>query len=197
MANQNPEQIARDKIDRQLGEAGWDVQDKRSINLNKGAGQAVREYTTEVGPADDVLFVGGTAVGVVEAKKGDVGAEYNGGRGSDGGVYPRQAEMGQQRRASPVSLRSDGGSDSLHRHPGPETPFARALYFSPTGDAQKLAGGRKFSPLSDLRDALAQSRRETAPRTRAARLSGAGYRGIRPGEFEDGDSNIDPRRDRS
>ncbi len=73
MVNQNPEQVARDKIDRQLAEAGWVVQDKRSIDLNKGVGQAVREYTTDVGPADYVLFVGGTPVGVVEAKKETLG----------------------------------------------------------------------------------------------------------------------------
>ncbi len=37
MVNQNPEQVARDKIDGQLAEAGWVVQGKRSIDLNKGA----------------------------------------------------------------------------------------------------------------------------------------------------------------
>jgi type I restriction enzyme M protein len=59
MTNQNPEQIARDNIDRQLIACGWLVQPKSKINLSAGIGVAVREYSTEVGPADYVLFEGG------------------------------------------------------------------------------------------------------------------------------------------
>jgi len=42
MTNQNPEQIARDKIDMQLAACGWIVQDVKKINLNAGVGIAVR-----------------------------------------------------------------------------------------------------------------------------------------------------------
>jgi type I restriction enzyme, R subunit len=73
MANQNPEQVARDNIDKQLTECGWIVQSKKEINLNAGLGVAVREYQTDVGPADYVLFVDGKPVGIVEAKKEDEG----------------------------------------------------------------------------------------------------------------------------
>ena len=66
--NQNPEQKARDNIDKLLLQAGWVVQNKNRINLDQGIGQAVREYQTDVGPADYVLFVGKKAVGVIEAK---------------------------------------------------------------------------------------------------------------------------------
>jgi type I restriction enzyme R subunit len=66
--NQNPEQIARDQIDKRLSAAGWLVQDKASLNPNAALGVAVREYPTDTGPADYVLFVDGRAVGVVEAK---------------------------------------------------------------------------------------------------------------------------------
>ena len=66
--NQNPEQIARDQIDKRLLAAGWQVQDKASLNPNAALGVAVREYPTDNGPADYVLFVDGRAVGVVEAK---------------------------------------------------------------------------------------------------------------------------------
>lgn len=38
------------------------------INFNAGPGIAVREYQTDVGPADYVLFVDKQAVGVIEAK---------------------------------------------------------------------------------------------------------------------------------
>lgn len=67
--NQNPEQIARDEIDDLLKAAGWSVQDKNTIDLHDGPGQAVREYQTDVGPADYVLFVDGKAIAVIEAKR--------------------------------------------------------------------------------------------------------------------------------
>ncbi len=73
MPNQNPEQIARDKIDKMLVEAGWIVQEKTQINLHAGQGVAVKEYITESGPADFVLFVDQKPVGIIEAKKEDEG----------------------------------------------------------------------------------------------------------------------------
>lgn len=71
--NQNPEQRARDCIDRQLEQAGWLVQGKNAINPGAALGVAVREYQTAVGPADYVLFVEGKALGVIEAKPEDWG----------------------------------------------------------------------------------------------------------------------------
>jgi type I restriction enzyme R subunit len=69
MANQTPEQIARDNIDKQLIECGWIIQNKKQINLSAGLGVAVTEYQTTVGPADYVLFVEGKPAGIIEAKK--------------------------------------------------------------------------------------------------------------------------------
>lgn len=71
--NQNPEQKARDNIDAMLKQAGWAVQSAKKINFEAGVGVAVREYQTDVGPADYVLFVDKKAVGVIEAKKEDLG----------------------------------------------------------------------------------------------------------------------------
>jgi len=71
--NQNPEQIARDQIDVKLAEAGWQVQDKAKIDFNAGQGIAVREYPTDIGPADYVLFVDRRAIGVIEAKADHMG----------------------------------------------------------------------------------------------------------------------------
>ena len=71
--NQNPEQIARDNIDDLLKASGWSVQNKNKIDLNQGLGQAIREYQTDVGPADYVLFVDKKAVGVIEAKRKNKG----------------------------------------------------------------------------------------------------------------------------
>jgi type I restriction enzyme R subunit len=55
--NRNAEQKARDNIDTMLEQAGWRVQSKKNIDFNAGPGIAVREYQTDVGPADYVLFV--------------------------------------------------------------------------------------------------------------------------------------------
>ena len=71
--NQSPEQRARDVIDTQLREAGWVIQSNQEINFADGAGQAIREYHTNTGPADYVLFVDGQPVGVIEAKKETLG----------------------------------------------------------------------------------------------------------------------------
>lgn len=69
MANQNPEQIARDHIDKQLIACGWVIQAIKQVNLNAGIGVAVKEYLTDVGPADYVLFIDGKPCGVIEAKR--------------------------------------------------------------------------------------------------------------------------------
>ena len=66
--NRFPEQLARDKIDGMLEQAGWKVQSKDKIDFSAGLGIAIREYQTSVGPADYVLFVDKKPVGVVEAK---------------------------------------------------------------------------------------------------------------------------------
>jgi type I restriction enzyme R subunit len=67
MPNQNPEQISRDQIDKHLEESGWIVQDRIAIDFSVGLGIAIREYQTDIGPADYVLFVAAKAVGVIEA----------------------------------------------------------------------------------------------------------------------------------
>jgi len=71
--NQTPEQLARDRIDAQLKQTGWVVQAKSAIDFGAGLGVAVREYQTDVGPADYVLFVDRKAVGVIEAKREEEG----------------------------------------------------------------------------------------------------------------------------
>lgn len=71
--NQNPEQIARDHIDKLLLASGWLIQDKKKLNLAAGIGIAVREYQTDIGPADYVLFVNKKPVGVIEAKREEEG----------------------------------------------------------------------------------------------------------------------------
>jgi type I restriction enzyme, R subunit len=68
-----PEAKARQLIDHKLEQAGWVVQDMQQLDLSAGIGVAVREYPTDTGPADYVLFVNRNAVGVLEAKKDSAG----------------------------------------------------------------------------------------------------------------------------
>lgn len=68
-----PESLARIEIDSRLEKAGWVVQDVKQLNLSAGLGVAVREYPTDTGPADYVLFVARKAIGVIEAKKDSAG----------------------------------------------------------------------------------------------------------------------------
>src|ERR1035437_4771773 len=77
MTNQNPEQIARDNIDKQLIACGWIIQNIKQVNLNVGIGIAVKEYVTDVGPADYVSFVDGKPCGVLEAKREEEGHKLN------------------------------------------------------------------------------------------------------------------------
>jgi type I restriction enzyme R subunit len=72
--NQDPEQIARDNIDKQLIACGWVIQDKDKINLNVGIGVVVRYYLTQDGKETDyVLFVDKKPVGIIEAKREEDG----------------------------------------------------------------------------------------------------------------------------
>jgi type I restriction enzyme R subunit len=70
---ETPEQKARNQIDAQLVASGWVVQDKNAIDFNAGPGVAIREYPTDIGPADYALFVDKTACGIIEAKKKEAG----------------------------------------------------------------------------------------------------------------------------
>ncbi len=56
-----------------LEKAGWNLQSKSKVDLSANKGVAVREYQTDVGPADYVLFVERKPVGIIEAKREDDG----------------------------------------------------------------------------------------------------------------------------
>lgn len=64
-----PEQQARAHIDEMLAEAGWLVQNFKTVKLGASLGVAVRENPTRAGPADYALFIDRRPVGIVEAKK--------------------------------------------------------------------------------------------------------------------------------
>lgn len=67
------EDKARVAIDKKLIESGWTIQDVKSLNLSASLGIAVREFPTSTGPVDYALFLEGIPVGVIEAKKSELG----------------------------------------------------------------------------------------------------------------------------
>jgi type I restriction enzyme, R subunit len=67
--NQCPQRKkSRLQIDKKLELARWVIQDFKPINLGISVGVVVREYPTNSGPADYIIFVNRKAVGVIEAK---------------------------------------------------------------------------------------------------------------------------------
>jgi type I restriction enzyme R subunit len=106
--NQNPEQIARDRIDEKLRQAGWAVQSKDTINFNAAKGIAVREYTTSVGPADYVLFVNQKPIGIIEAKKEDEGYRLTVAEDQAKGYAEAQLKFFKSAEAIPFVYESTG-----------------------------------------------------------------------------------------
>ena len=107
--NQTPEELARDRIDNRLQAAGWQVQDKDALDFNAGLGIAVREFQTDVGPADYVLFADRQAVGVVEAKPDSLGSQAHHGRRTIGRLREGEGSNGSRTpNPCPFSMRAPG-----------------------------------------------------------------------------------------
>ena len=134
--NQNPEQIARDKIDTLLETAGWRVQSNRRIDFNAGLGIAVREYQTAIGPADYVLFVDKKAVGVIEAKPEDWG-----------------------HRITTVELQSGGYASATLKWVNNKQPLP--FIYESTGVITRFTDGRDPKPRS--REVLGHAREDLDP----------------------------------
>ena len=65
-----PEQQARETIDKLLTQAGWVVCDASQVNIHAARGVAIREFPLPGhGFADYLLYIDGKAAGVIEAKK--------------------------------------------------------------------------------------------------------------------------------
>lgn len=64
----SPEEKARIEIDKQLNAAGYVVQDMSELNLLVAKGVVVREYPTDTGEVDYLIFVNQQPVGIIEAK---------------------------------------------------------------------------------------------------------------------------------
>ena len=113
--NQNPEQKARDTIDALLRQVGWVVQSVPQLDLNIALGQAVREYQTDVGPADYVLFVDKKAVGVIEAKRAEEGQRLTAHETQTEGYAAAKLQWVSNKQPLPLPVREHRHHHPLHR----------------------------------------------------------------------------------
>ncbi|WP_422351007.1 hypothetical protein [Flagellimonas sp.] len=67
--NLTPEQIVCDRIDQEQRHAGVVILDNKKLDFSATLGIAIKEYQTEVTPADYVSFVDRKPVRIIEVKK--------------------------------------------------------------------------------------------------------------------------------
>ncbi|WP_310451375.1 type I restriction endonuclease [Sulfuritalea sp.] len=123
-----PEQQAREEIDRLLRAAGWRVCDLAEANIHAARGVALREFPLEsgFGFADYLLYVDGKAAGVIEAKKQGAtlsGVEFQSGRYAQG----LPAALPAWRRPLPFLYESTGIETHFTNGLDPE-PRARPVF---------------------------------------------------------------------
>ena len=124
----NPEQRAREEIDRLLTAAGWAVQGMTEVNLGASLGVAIREFPLNPGHgfADYLLYVDGKACGVIEAKKQGAtltGVEVQSARYAQG----LPAALPAWRRPLPFAYESTGIETHFTNGLDP-TPRARSVF---------------------------------------------------------------------
>ena len=129
-----PEQKARDKIDAMLNQAGWKVQSKNKLDFSAGPGIAVREYQTDVGSADYVLFVGKKAVGVVEAKPEEWGHNITTVEFQSGTYAAAKLKWVNNQEPLPFVYESTGVAYAVYQRTRPETPLTRGFQLPATGN---------------------------------------------------------------
>lgn len=69
----SPEEKARIEIDKKLEASGYKVQDVKDFNPMAGPGVVVREWQTDTGPCDYLIFIDGKPCGLIEAKEHNKG----------------------------------------------------------------------------------------------------------------------------
>jgi type I restriction enzyme R subunit len=122
---------ARVLIDKQLTEAGWSVQDSKSLNLFAAQGIARREATMAAGHgrADYLLYVDQKVVGVIEAKPEGTplsGVEWQSAMYADG--LPADVRL--------AALTKDGRLPFVFEASGSETHFTNG--FDPEPRARRI-----------------------------------------------------------
>jgi type I restriction enzyme R subunit len=134
---------ARLLIDRQLGEAGWSVQDKKAMNLFAAPGVAIREVTLKPGHgrADYLLYVDQSVVGVIEAKPEGTplsGVEWQSATYAEG--LPADVRL--------AALTKDGRLPFVFEASGTETHFTNG--FDPEPRARRVFQFPKPSTLGGI-----------------------------------------------
>jgi len=90
-------QTRKKRIDPRLQAAGWEVVPFDEIRtLTEFTHHAIEEYPTQAGPADYALVVNGRLLGIVEAKKHEVGPQ---------GVLPQAERYSRNATDSPLDFR--------------------------------------------------------------------------------------------
>jgi len=149
------EQRARVLIDAQLTAAGWEVQDRKNINLFAGPGVAVREVVMAAGHGrvDYLLYVDRQVVGVIEAKPAGTtlsGVEWQ------SAMYATGLPEAHRKRAVVV----DGRLPFVFEASGTETHFTNG--FDPDPRARRVFAFPKPGTLARIvRDAEANPERPT------------------------------------
>ena len=110
------------------------MQDKGALDFSAGLGVAVREYQTDIGPADYVLFADRRAGGVVEAKPDSWGAKL-----------------------TTVELQSEGYANARLKWISNAEPLP--FLYESTGQITRFTNGRDPNPRS--REVFAFHRPET------------------------------------
>lgn len=149
--NQNPEQIARDKIDLMLRAAGWLIQSKNEIDLSAAKGVAVREYQVDTKFADYMLFVDKKPVGIIEAKKEDEGHKLT--VAEDQAVEYAQAKLKYLNNAPLPFIFESTGTVTRFRDKRDPKPRGRTIFwfYKPETLAEWLQKDKSLrSRLSDI-----------------------------------------------
>lgn len=141
MSPSTPEAHAREKIDRLLADCGWEVQDAPRMNLFASEGVAVREFPMRPGQGEAgyLLYAGGKALGVVEAKPEGwtlLGEETQSGRYLDG--LPEGIPA--YRRPLPFAYESTGTETRFTSALEPDARSREVFAFHRPEELVRLAG---------------------------------------------------------
>jgi type I restriction enzyme R subunit len=136
----NPEERARARIDTQLEECGWLVQNRDEMNIFASKGVAVREFSMPgAGEADYLLYTEGKAIGVVEAKPEDWtlrGVEPQ----SAGYMHGLPQEVPAHRRPLPFGYETTGEVTQFTNALEPEARSREVFAFHRPEELVRLAG---------------------------------------------------------
>ncbi|PYK46298.1 MAG: hypothetical protein DME53_02985, partial [Verrucomicrobia bacterium] len=173
---QSPEELAREKIDKLLTECGWIIQNRSAINLSAGRGIAIREALLKNrDEADYLLFVGGKAIGTVEAKPEGytlTGVEEQSGKYGKGllDIYPKwwshclsptnQPEQKRDSQTDSIQLRQAGTSSpctnqrrcSNTSNPTPTSTLASLIFRPPIKCPRVICGPPRSKPSATSRN---------------------------------------------